>query len=87
MAMIEIEAQEADATGGEPVFLTDGTPAGQVSSGAYGHGVGKSLAIVYLKAGLAKPGDALEVAILGRPHKARLLNAPPFDPTGARLRG
>ena len=87
MAMIEIDADGADDTGGEPVFLADGTPAGQVSSGAYGHGVGKSLAIVYLRAGLARPGDRLEVAILGRPHVARLLDAPPFDPCGARLRG
>lgn len=86
MVMFEIHAVEADATGGEPVFLPDGTPAGQVSSGAYGYSVGKSLAIGYVKAGLAAPGDAVSVAILGRPHTARILTAPPFDPEGARLR-
>lgn len=86
MVMFEIDAVEADATGGEPVFLPDGTPAGQVSSGAYGYSVGKSLAIGYVKAGLAAPGDAVSVAILGRPHTARILTAPPFDPEGARLR-
>lgn len=86
MVMFEIDAVEADATGGEPVFLPDGTPAGQVSSGAYGYSVGKSLAIGYVKAGLAAPGDAVSVAILGRPHTARVLTAPPFDPEGARLR-
>ena len=86
MVMLEIEADEADATGGEPVFLTDGTPAGQVSSGAYGYFAGKSLAIAYLKAGLIKPGDEVHVAILGRPHQARVLAAPPFDPAGKRLR-
>jgi dimethylglycine dehydrogenase len=83
---LEIEAETADATGGEPIFLTDGTPVGQVTSGAYGYSVGKSLALGYIKAGTAKSGDTLHVAILGLPHKATLLAEPPFDPAGARLR-
>lgn len=87
MVMIEIEAVEADATGGEPVFLPDGTPLGQVSSGAYGYTVGKSLALGYVKAGLAEPGDEVSVAVLGRPHRGWLLDRPPFDPKGVRLRG
>ena len=82
MVMIEIEAVEADATGGEPVFLPDGTPLGQVSSGAYGYSVGKSLALGYVKA-----GDEVSVAVLGRPHRGWLLERPPFDPEGLRLRG
>jgi dimethylglycine dehydrogenase len=86
MVMLEIEAVEADATGGEPVFLPDGTPVGQISSGAYGYFVGKSLAIAYLKAGVAKPGDEVSVAILGRPHKGWVLGKSPFDPQGERLR-
>ena len=79
----------ASALGPEPAPaspLADGTPAGQVSSGAYGYTVGKSLAIAYLLAGVAGPGDEVEVAILGRPHKARVLDKPPFDPDGHRLR-
>ncbi len=86
MSILEIDATVADASGGEPVFLTDGTPAGQVSSGAYGYSVGKSLAIAYLKPDLAGPGDKLNVAILGKPHVARVLDRPPFDPDGLRLR-
>jgi dimethylglycine dehydrogenase len=86
MVMLEIDAKEADASGGEPVFLPDGLPAGQVSSGAYGHAVGRSLALAYVKAGLAVPGAEVLVAILGRDHRARILAAPPFDPEGLRLR-
>ncbi|NND21645.1 MAG: GcvT family protein, partial [Silicimonas sp.] len=86
MSFLEIETEDADALGGEPVFLPDGTPAGQVSSGAYGYTVGKSLAIAYLKAGVAGPGDRVSVAILGRPHAARVLDHPVFDPKGHRLR-
>lgn len=87
MCMLEIDAIDADASGGEPIFLSDGTPAGQVSSGAYGYSVEKSLAIAYLKAGLAVPGDTVHVAILGKNHTARVLAKPPFDPDGHRLRG
>ncbi|WP_333814340.1 GcvT family protein [Tabrizicola sp.] len=87
MMMLEIEAKDADATGGEPIFLPDGAPVGQVSSGAYGYSVGKSLAIAYLKADKVKPGDTVEVAILGLPHRATVLSEPPFDPEGRRLRG
>ncbi|MEZ5838859.1 MAG: aminomethyltransferase family protein, partial [Geminicoccaceae bacterium] len=87
MTMLEIDATVADATGGEPVFLVDGTPVGQVSSGAYGYTVGKSLAIAYLKAGMVRAGDSVTVALLGLPHTARVLQAAPFDPEGHRLRG
>jgi dimethylglycine dehydrogenase len=86
LVMVAIEAADADATGGEPIFLPDGTPAGQVTSGAYGYSVGLSLALGTLKGGLARPGDEVSVAILGRPHKARVLERPPFDPKGEKLR-
>jgi dimethylglycine dehydrogenase len=87
MVMLAVAADSADASGGEPVFLPDGTPAGQVTSGAYGHSVGQSLALAYLRAELAVPGREVDVAILGRPHRAVVLERPPFDPDGTRLRG
>ncbi len=75
----------ADATGGEPVFLPDGTPLGRVTSGAYGYSVGMSLALGYLKD--VQPGDAVDVMILGAPHRGVVLAEPPFDPKGTILRG
>ncbi len=86
LVMLEIEAQTADASGNEPVFLPDGTPAGRVSSGAYGYSVGKSLALAFIKRELAEAGRDYDVAILGRPHKAVMLAEPPFDPAGGKLR-
>jgi dimethylglycine dehydrogenase len=59
---------------------------GQVSSGGYGYWVEKSLALAYVKAGAVPVGGAVSVSILGRPHRARRLPAPPFDPEGRRLR-
>ncbi len=86
LRLLEIEVQTADASGGEPIFALDGTPIGQVSSGAYGYSVEKSLALSYLRAGTAEPGDTVHVAILGKPHVARVLEQAPFDPEGAKLR-
>jgi len=87
MVLMEVDAEEADASGGEPIFLPDGTPVGQVSSGAYGYHVGKSLALGYVKTGYETPGQTLHIAVLGRPHTARILAEPPFDADGSRLRG
>ncbi|MCY4179345.1 MAG: dehydrogenase, partial [Litoreibacter sp.] len=78
------EVDQADATGGEPIFLPDGTPVGRVSSGTYGYTVGKSLALGFLKG--VNPGDAVDVMILGRPHRGVVLAEPPFDAEGKRLR-
>ncbi len=85
LGMVEVlETDNADATGGEPIFRPDGAPVGRVISGAYGYSVGKSLALCYLRN--AAPGDEVHVMILGRPHRAVVLDKPPFDPDGARLR-
>jgi dimethylglycine dehydrogenase len=87
LVLMEVDAETADATGGEPIFLPDGTPVGQVSSGAYGYHVGKSLALGYVKAGHAAPGTNLHIAVLGQPHTAHILDGAPFDADGSRLRG
>ena len=83
---LEIEVENADASGGEPIFTTDGEPCGQVSSGAYGHSVGASLALGFIKAPFLDGRTEYDVMILGKPHRARLLSEPKFDPSGARLR-
>jgi dimethylglycine dehydrogenase len=85
LAIVEVlETDDADATGGEPIFRTDGTPAGRVTSGTYGYSVGKSLALCYLRD--TAPGDEVHVMVLGRPHRGVVLDRPPFDPEGTRLR-
>jgi dimethylglycine dehydrogenase len=85
--MIEVDATIADASGGEPVFLADGTPVGRVSSGAYGFSVSKSLALGFVASAHAVPGTELSVAILGLHHRGVILAEPAFDPKGERLRG
>ena len=45
------------------------------------------MGIGFVKSEHFKPGDNFEIAILGKPHTGVLLEAPPFDPDGAKLRG
>lgn len=85
LRMIEVDATTADPTGGEPIFDALGQPAGKVSSGAHGYHVNKSLALAYLRPDLP-PGADLDVMVLGRSHRARILERPAFDPDGSRLR-
>ena len=86
LVVVRVETDRADANGGEPVFLTDGRPVGRVSSGAYGHSVQASIALCFVKTEHAVAGTELDIAILGKPHRAVILEKPPFDAEGARLR-
>ncbi len=79
----DVNRSNADATGGEPIFW-DGKGIGRVTSGTYGYTVNQSLALGFVRD--AGPGDVVEVMVLGQPHKATILAAPPFDPEGRRLR-
>jgi len=85
LVMFEIDVTTADATGGEPIFLADATPVGHITSGAYGHSVGASLALGFIRTPYLDNAE-FDVAILGKPHKARILDKPLFDPEGERLR-
>jgi len=81
-----IDTEDADAWGGETIYK-DAQYAGRVTSGAYGFSVGKSLALGYIDARMVAHDDEYEIAVLGAPHKARLLREPLFDPKGERMRG
>ena len=85
LSLIHVQdVTDADATGGEPIFLPDGTPVGRVTSGTYGYSVDMSLALGYLKD--VPAGTAVDVLILGKPHRGVVLAEPPFDPKGEKLR-
>ena len=75
----------ADAWGGEAIFRS-GKYVGRVTSGSYSFTFNTSVAIGYVDAEQAQPGDDFEIAVLGVPTKARLLERPLFDPKGEKLR-
>lgn len=62
---------------------------GWVTSGGYAHFVRLSMAQAYVPAALAGRAEAglFEIEILGQRRPARIALEPPFDPTGARMRG
>ena len=60
---------------------------GWVTSGAYAHHSGRSLALGYVPAGAGRVRDAtFEVEIIGHRRPARLLDEPVLDPAGERMR-
>ena len=59
---------------------------GFVTSGAYGHHVGKSLALAYVDRDVAESAPELTVFVVGEPRTARILPEIPYDPKGAKLR-
>ena len=61
---------------------------GWVTSGGYAHHVGLSMAQGYVPAPLAGRTETglFEIEILGERRPARILDAPPVDPDGARMR-
>ncbi len=90
--VVEPHAEEpADVIGDEPIWH-DGQVVGWVTSGAYAHHSGLSLALGYVPAALAEPGAAdrgeggFEVEIIGHRCRAHLQPEPAFDPQGLRMR-
>ncbi|MDG1415804.1 MAG: aminomethyltransferase family protein, partial [Alphaproteobacteria bacterium] len=83
---LEIDAQDADASGFEPVWK-DGALVGFVTSGGYGHTVGKSLAMAMIDAAAGAEGTELAVHIVGAECPARVITASPYDPQGTAMRG
>jgi len=57
-----------------------------VTSGGYGFRINKSLAFAYIQAVLAKDETELLVEIQGQKRKAKILNAPAYDPENKKLK-
>jgi len=80
-----VDAPHADVVGYE-VILRDREPVGHVTSGGFGHWVGKSLAVGYVPAELARDGTEFSIDILGEECRAVLTANALHDPQGGRLR-
>ena len=80
-----VDADGADAIGDEPVWH-NGEVVGWITSGGYGHCVGKSIALGYVPAALATVTSGFELEILGERRAASLAREPLLDPEGERMR-
>jgi dimethylglycine dehydrogenase len=85
LVSFSVDAADADAAGDEPIWH-DGRVVGWVTSGAYGHSVGRSLALGYIPASLASAQDGFEIEIIGERRKARRESGAFVDPDGKRMR-
>ncbi len=80
-----VDAPHADVIGYE-VVLQDGVPVGHVTSGGWGHWVGKSLAVGYIPTELARDDTTLAIDILGVECPAVVTTTALYDPQGGKLR-
>ena len=85
LVTLEIDAEDADASGYEPVWH-DGNRVGYVTSGTYGHYVGKSLAMALVEPGHNVVGTELSCHVVGVERPARVIEPSPYDPKGSVMR-
>ena len=86
LCAFEVDADDADVVAYEPIWL-DGEVVGFCTSGGYSHYASKSIAQGFVPTDRAVEGLEVEIEILGKMHKARLITTPLFDADGARMRG
>jgi dimethylglycine dehydrogenase len=85
LVTLVVDTRDVDCVADEPIFF-DGECVGYVTSGGFGHTVGRSLAMGYVPAELASDGTALQLELLGDFYDARVTANPIYDPTGERMR-
>ena len=85
LVMLEIDADDADASGYEPVWNNDSL-VGFVTSGGYGHTLKKSLAMALVNNDLAQEDQKLKVHVVGVEKDATVIQMSPYDPDGSVMR-
>jgi dimethylglycine dehydrogenase len=80
------DVKDADALGNEPLFDAKGNLVGRATAGYYGHALGKSLGLGYVKPDFAGVGGELQIEILGERKRATVLVDSPYDPDNKDLR-
>ena len=85
LVTLEVESDDADASGFEPVWK-NGRRIGFVTSGGFGHTVGKSLAMALLDRSVAKTGTEVTTHIVGVERSACVIDPSPYDPGGLAMR-
>jgi 4-methylaminobutanoate oxidase (formaldehyde-forming) len=90
LAVFTLEDSEPLLLGDEPIYR-DGELAGRTTSGAYGHTVGRSVAMGYVENDGGVDGayirsGSYEIEIRTERFKATASLRPPYDPSGERVR-
>ena len=85
LVLLEINSPDADVSGFEPVWL-NGERVGFITSGGYGHWVGKSLGLAYVDRYGAGESEGYSAHVVGVERPARILREVPYDASGAKMR-
>jgi dimethylglycine dehydrogenase len=86
LVAFEVDAEDADVQGYEPIWL-ENKVVGFCTSGGYSHHAGKSIALGFLPTDRVATAPSVKIEILGKMRPARMLTSPLFDVDGARMRG
>lgn len=76
---LEIDTKEAPAHPGDSI-VSDGKVVGTVTSAAWGHRVGKNLAMGFIEAGFASAETEVTVEITGKTFNATVIDECQYDP-------
>jgi dimethylglycine dehydrogenase len=85
LVTLRVDAADADAPPLSIVYEGEAA-VGIVGSGGWGHRVGCSIALAYVRTDLASPGTRLEIGILGDRRPAMVAATPLYDPDNRRLK-
>lgn len=86
LVSFEVDADDADVHGYEPIWL-DGAVVGFCTSGGYSHHAAKSIAMGFVPRSRAADGLQVEIEILGQMRPATVISTLLFDPAGTAMRG
>ncbi len=84
LVYFEVDAEDADVRGGEPIFLNE-TCIGVTTSGGYGYAVEKSLGFGYVPPAQAAAGSVIDIGLLDARCRATVLAEAVYDPNNERL--
>ena len=85
LCVFEVEADDADVVGYEPISLRDKV-VGFCTSGGFSHHTGKSIAFGFLPTSEINDNTEVQIEIMGRQKPAKILTTPIFDTDNSRMR-
>ena len=85
LCVFEVEADDADVVGYEPISLRDKV-VGFCTSGGFSHHTGKSIAFGFLPSSEINDNTEVQIEIMGRQKPAKILTTPIFDTDNSRMR-
>lgn len=81
-----VESDDIDCSKDEPILDVSGKCVGLVTSGGFGHSIGKSIAVGYVETEYSGPGTEMHIEILGTMYRVVVQGEALHDPKGARMR-